>query len=372
MARPTVPRRSRATEVLEILDSPEVQGFIATLEACRWTGRRGYGSRTLLGACLVKGLYALPTWTRTVRLLEEHAALADAIGGVPSEWACYRFAAKLRANRPLLSRCLDAITTELRQAHPALGTKLAIDATDLPAYANGMRYVSKNGPERTRFSDPDASWGHRSAVSTRAGGGYYGYKLHAAVCTETGLPLAWETATARENEATKAMGLLDATFARGFCPQTLSMDKGYDFESMHAACAERRVLPVIAIRMTTDILAQPYEAPECSHGLWVFAGADFKRNATKWRCPTGACTPKSRWIKANRRNPLVPRQSKRHRKLYKGRAAVEREFGRLKNEYGLTPLRTRGLARVALHVDLVMLARLGRALLISRDRALAA
>jgi hypothetical protein len=30
----------------------------------------------------------------------------------------------------------------------------------------------------------------------------------------------------------------------------------------------------------------------------------------------------------------------------------------LKNEYALTPLRTRGIERVALHADLVMLARL--------------
>jgi len=40
----------------------------------------------------------------------------------------------------------------------------------------------------------------------------------------------------------------------------------------------------------------------------------------------------------------------------------EREFGRLKNEYGLTPLRTRGLDRLRIHADLVMLARLGQAL----------
>jgi hypothetical protein len=45
--------------------------------------------------------------------------------------------------------------------------------------------------ERQTYSDPEASWGHRSAVSTRKGGGFYGYRIHAAVCTKTGLPLAW-------------------------------------------------------------------------------------------------------------------------------------------------------------------------------------
>jgi hypothetical protein len=44
------------------------------------------------------------------------------------------------------------------------------------------------------------------------------------------------------------------------------------------------------------------------------------------------------------------------------RVAVEREVGRLKNEYSLTPLRVHGLERVALQADLVMLARLSVAL----------
>lgn len=53
----------------------------------------------------------------------------------------------------------------------------------------------------------------------------------------------------------------------------------------------------------------------------------------------------------------IPYGTDEWKRLYRGRAAVEREFGRLKNEYGLTPLRTRGLARVRLHADLVMIAR---------------
>jgi hypothetical protein len=157
---------------------------------------------------------------------------------------------------------------------------------------------------------------------------------------------------------------------RGFAPASCALDKGYDQPSAYDMCAARRMLPVIALRMTSDMLQNPYEAPECEHGLWTFAGADFKRRATKWRCPTGECSPKSKWIKASRRNPLLPRESKRWRTLYKGRAAVEREFGRLKHEYGLASLRVRGLARVQLHADLTMLGRLGLAL--NRARALPA
>jgi hypothetical protein len=45
-------------------------------------------------------------------------------------------------------------------------------------------------------------------------------------------------------------------------------------------------------------------------------GADFKRNAAKWRCPTGKCNPASRWVKAERRYPLIPRDSRHFRDLY--------------------------------------------------------
>ncbi len=68
--------------------------------------------------------------------------------------------------------------------------------------------------------------------------------------------------------------------------------------------------------------------------------SDFKRNAAKWRCPSGECEPKSVWVKAERRY--------------------------------LGPLRVRGLAKVALHTDLTMLARLTQALARSRVVPLAA
>jgi hypothetical protein len=73
------------------------------------------------------------------------------------------------------------------------------------------------------------------------------------------------------------------------------------------------------------------------------------------------------WIKADRMHPLIPYKSKRWNSAYRKRVAVEREFGRLKNEWGLKPLRVRGLERVRLHADLTILTRLACAL--SRARA---
>src|SRR5438128_1134247 len=201
MASGKVARRTAVGDVAALLDSPEVAALIEAVSALRWTGRKGYGAHALVGACLVKTLFALPTWTWVAALIAEHPGLQAALGETPSVWAMYRFARKLRENRPLLADCLDRIATSLLGEFPALGREVAIDASDMPAFANGQRFVSQHGPERERFSDPDASWGHRSSVSTRKGGGFYGYKLNMAVCTHTGLPLAWRVETARHHES---------------------------------------------------------------------------------------------------------------------------------------------------------------------------
>ena len=109
------------------------------------------------------------------------------------------------------------------------------------------------------------------------------------------------------------------------------MDKGYDHPRVYAECEARGCEPVIPLR-----------------------GA--KKNQPALPLAIGG-----------RLFPSIPRHTKEWRDLYRGRGAVEREFGRLKNECGLSPLRVRGLARVQLHADLTMLARLAQAL--ARARA---
>ena len=320
MAGSTVTRRSVASEIATILDSPEVAALVAELDALRWTGRKGYGARTMLGACLVKALYALPTWTRVADLIAEHPGLEAVLGGAPSHWACYRFARKLRAERERIAGCLGALAVSLREQYPDMGQEVAIDASDMPAYANGQRFIYNGGPERQTYSDPDASWGHRSAVSTRKGGGFYGYRIHAAVCTKTGLPLAWQVETARSHESNYVAPLLDATRARGFQPVTCAMDMGYDNGRVYVECAERDVTAVIPLR----------------------------RNS-------------------GQRESSIPRSTDEWKRLYRGRSAVEREFGRLKHHYALAMLRVRGIERVRLHADLTIMGRL--ALELARARA---
>src|SRR5688572_28001644 len=97
MATAKVPRLSDAEQIGALLDSPEIAALVSELEATRWTGRPGYPIRSMVGMALAKSLDSVPTWTRTVALVREHAALRTAVvgalpdHGVPSVYACYRF-----------------------------------------------------------------------------------------------------------------------------------------------------------------------------------------------------------------------------------------------------------------------------------------
>jgi hypothetical protein len=99
-------------------------------------------------------------WTRTVALATEHAALRAALGcasvsEVPSVYACYRFTAKLRRFKPVLDTCISDVLVSLQGELPGFGEHVAIDGSDLPAYANGQRFAYKGATkEREHYSEP--------------------------------------------------------------------------------------------------------------------------------------------------------------------------------------------------------------------------
>ena len=253
---------------------------------------------------------------------------------------------KLRAHKPLLDACLDGVTASLRAELPEYGRDLAIDASDLAAFANGQRYVSDGGPE-PRVSRP----------------------------TKTRRRLLWlqdPSGRLRGNGTARLVARRDSARPRSQLRLAATRRGTHDTGPIHDGFEQHGCRPIVPLKKTTAVKRGDHRAPICEHGTSTFAGADLKRGASKWRCPTGECKPASVWRKASRLHPLIPRESKRFGDLYRGRSAVEREFGRLKHEYGLGPLRVRGLEKVALHADLTMLARLSQALARARAVSLAA
>ena len=89
---------------------------------------------------LATSMYAIPTWTRTVALVREPSALRTAIApdpdcDVPSVYACYRFAARLRLYGDMLMSCIDRVTAGLAAQLPEYGRNIACTADVLPSSA---------------------------------------------------------------------------------------------------------------------------------------------------------------------------------------------------------------------------------------------
>ena len=137
--------------------------------------------------------------------------------------------------------------------------------------------------------------------------------------------MAWRVETAKASESTFALPLLDAVKARGFRPEVAILDMGYDHTLVYEGCEERDCHPVVPLRETPAVKAGKHRPPTCEHGTWTFAGSDAKRQAAKWRCPSGECQPASRWIGASRLHTLIPRGTDRWTRA--SRDAGERSAG---------------------------------------------
>jgi hypothetical protein len=217
---------------------------------------------------------------------------------------------------------------------------------------------------------PNASWGHRSAVSTRRGGGYYGYKLDLAVCSRTGLPLAWQTRTARVNESQFAVPLIDALHARGFAPETCALDKGYDLQRVRGPGSSRLSPDHPSPQDPRRSPRRPQRAVLRSRRVAV-CGVRFEARRVQMALPDRRVQARKPVDQGEPPSPLGPARDSALAQALQGRASVEREFGRLKNDWALAPLRVRGLERVQLHADLTILAKLACALARSRTLSLA-
>ena len=111
--------------------------------------------------------------------------------------------------------------------------------------------------------------------------------------------------------------------------------------------------PIIALRRITRVARGEHRPPSCEHGEWTFAGADRQTARVKVAMPDRRMQAR---VRVGEGRPSAPaRPASRSGKLYRGRGAVEREFGRLKHEHGLLPLRLCGIDRVKLHADLTIL-----------------
>ena len=383
----------RLTMVLEALPA---ERLISVLERERWTGRRGYPVRGMWSAVIAGVLYQCDSLAEVSRLLRRDKDVRMLCGfskdWLPGQDALGRFLKKLVRHEDLLEECFAGLVKRLRKLLPGFGGKLAIDSTDIKAYADGHRKAP---------ADADARWGakgaghHGGPGSTEASSGekkgkkrdlywWFGYKLHLVVDAVYELPISFVTTPANEADTSQVKVLMEKAVP-GECtpkPEAVIMDKGYDSQANYRLVfREYQAAPIIPIRERKGAqlpdICNAKGTPLCSCGLeMAFWGRDG--NYLKYRCPeaVGKSKCQSRFkcsasaygyvlklpiLADPRRHPPVPRESKKFERLYRLRTSVERVNSRIKGLLGLERITLRGLVKVRVRSLLSLLVMLAAA-----------
>ncbi len=344
--------------------------LIEALEATRWTGRPGYPVRVMWRTIVVSFYMGIVHDTDLIRALHANPLLAEACGvdwpdGVPSKFAYCRFRRKLVALSELVGDVLARCVATLKEALPDFGRTVAVDATDVKAWANGLHHDT----------DTDAGTG---AKKKSAGTWFwYGYKVHLAADAESELPIWFEVTAANVYDGKRLPTVLTEARSRfgWFKPKHVLADKGYNSrECFRFVGEDLGAIPVIDVqerqakqsrREGRPCEAQPEITPE---------GLRYRCERIPYNsmCPKfGKCPLLPVFVDSPlnsypgpyfERYARFPYGSTEWKTLYNKRVSVERVFGRLKGYRKLDALRTRRLPKVWLHVALSVLAMNGSAL----------
>ncbi len=396
--------------VLSELDEPLVE----ELERQRGNGRNDYP------VVAMWNLFAVSHFLRRCRrsaLLEElgrNTALARVLGfkrnqngsyRLPAKWVCSRFEAKLKNERikEIQQQIFKGTVTELKEEIPELGKNVAVDASDLRAWA---KPPSKDGEHLS--SDPDASWSVKTKKYIDANGKTktknkvtFGYKMYAATDTKHTVVLAVETKTGSTSDFHQVRPMIQQVIKNLGENQVdiVSLDKGFDSKKTVLTCYDefdiKAVVPTrdvpknldklpaedreISLTSTDNVTRDKYtgqvfcydsSGTEAHRREMVYAGFDGSRKSHKFRCPVATlgqpcpyfdrCTagrngPNSRQVRIPMRTdprrfaPVYPR-SYRWKKLYRDRTSVERYNSYVKEVLCLNDHCVRGKEAIHLRV----------------------
>ena len=136
-----------------IIDSicllPTIKDVLSAIESAPRLrkGRPGYSVLSMFRAFLAKFLLGHESTQAFIRDLKRSVGLRTVCGlvrGVPHKSTFSRFYAKLAENAAVLESAHSELVNAIRKYRPDFGRKLAVDATDIAAYANRKRQGEKS------------------------------------------------------------------------------------------------------------------------------------------------------------------------------------------------------------------------------------
>jgi transposase len=296
--------------VLGSLNLVSVRGFLMSRYHREGAGRKPYNPISMLKAQILKYLLRVPSDRRLSLLLKRNKRVAKACGfkrKTPSHGLFTHF--RHRLGKDGYEKVFSLLLEQLLKRKVVKGEVVAVDGTAIKAFSQ------RSLDNKTGKSDNEARVGRGRRGFT------LGYKVHAACCTGSELPLALTVAPCNMNEKLFAKPLLEKLKEYGVKFKAVMADAQYDSSKVRETVEEYGAEPVIPYRRSSKV----------KNGLKV--GKDF-----------------------------IARGVKRLVKLFRKRVSVERMFGRAKEWLLLDHLRVRGVEQAFIHACLCFSAMLTIAL----------
>lgn len=374
IAPPQVGERGFAfiESIFEQIDASElVQG----LDAYRWTGRRGYSPEYMWRAALLRYLLNLRHTRDLIAYLNASPRLRLLCGfrqQVPSESTFSRFFSRLVLHQAEVDVVLRQVVELTGGRLKHFGREVAIDSTDIKAFARGYKHRRK--------VDREAEWGIRTSKDPKVDKQhFYGYKLHLICDARYGVPLSWQVLPANANDSPQLPKLFDQLRREypNFRSRFAIADRGYDSGSNYRYLHEAKIGAVIGIRNTdkSETTWSLQGFPRCIGGLDMDYHGTDREKGHLFRCPEGGCHlndevqfsrhcdsefyEKPETDSELRKVGHFARANPAWQRLYNRRGSVERLFGSAKQSRLLDTHRCFGIQRVRLHVVLSLLAYTG-------------
>lgn len=209
--------------------------LLTKLQGPNRRGPKGYSVRSMWRAFVAFYYLGLPSVSDLVRYLQDNPYVARACGfeEVPSQPTFSRFVCRLakQYNMRMVKNVMRGLVRELFAALPNFGESVAIDATDIKAWSNGIKGTLKGTNGR---SDRHAGW-----VAKRGTNGHtkyvWGYKVHLLVDTAYELPIMLDVTAGNVHDSTRATPLLSQAIytQRNFHPKVVVADSAYSGQRLH-------------------------------------------------------------------------------------------------------------------------------------------
>ncbi|MGT2925558.1 transposase, partial [Streptococcus caviae] len=360
--------------------------------------RKDYTIQSYFIAYIAKIVLQLETNQQLIRQLNMNSQLRQICGfethGVkskngmiklvhaPSKSSYSRFIQDLKEVCPDIEEWVLSGVHELYGLLPDFGVNLALDGKFIDSYATPYGKQKKKKDQR---ADLDADIGikqrhHTNGTVTKEK--HYGFRCHLIVDTTYELPVAWKVTSASKGEPTIAKRLIrnlsQTMLEKG---KYLMADKGYSGSSLQNLLEEAPIVSIIdnphkwkeddtRQYLDTDLIynqtGEVFWVDDSGQAIQLrYKGYDSSSDSLRY-----GFHPKyqdSRIFRLKRCvEPIifnrVARDSKKFKRLYKKRTAVERVNGRLDRDFRFETHTIRGLTKMSLAVAMSFLVMIGFAL----------